>query len=101
MVTIKRNTLISICNKIREKLGIDKKYNSLEIPEGIEYVFNAGVKSAYDEFWDNFQQNGNRTIYSCSFGSGWKAENFKPKYFLHNESILSSFFGVINSFPYL
>ncbi len=35
----------------------------------------------YDEFWDVFQQNGERTNYSYGFaGRGWTPENFKPKY---------------------
>lgn len=39
-----------------------------------------GKKDAYDEFWDDFQKNGTRTMYNFSFGCGWNADNFKPKY---------------------
>ena len=40
-----------------------------------------GRKSQCDEFWDDFQQNGERTVYSYGFaGVGWSDENFKPKY---------------------
>lgn len=45
--------------------------------EGVE----AGKKSQYDEFWDNYQDKGARAKYSCGFsGYGWNNKNFKPKY---------------------
>lgn len=51
------------------------------IAENQERVFEAGKKSQYDEFWDSFQQNGNRTAYDNGFsGICWNSENFKPKY---------------------
>lgn len=55
------------------------------IAEKIQSVFNAGVtkgkQSAYDEFWDKFQQNGNRTNYQNGFsGYGWTVDTFKPKH---------------------
>ena len=43
-------------------------------------VYEAGQKSEYDRFWDEFQQNGNRTNYSAAFSALWTAEIFKPKY---------------------
>lgn len=40
-----------------------------------------GKKSADNEFWDLFQQNGNRTNYQSAFaGYGWTVDTFKPKY---------------------
>jgi hypothetical protein len=40
-----------------------------------------GRKSAYDEFWDTFQGNGDRYLYWGAFaGSGWDDVTFKPKY---------------------
>lgn len=40
-----------------------------------------GKKSAYDEFWDDYQQNGNLTDYANAFsGRGWTDKNFNPKY---------------------
>lgn len=45
---------------------------------------NVNVKSEdsyYDTFWDNYQQNGERTDYRSAFyRDGWTEENFKPKY---------------------
>ena len=54
-----------------EPLGFEEGKN-----EGIEQ----GKKDAYDEFWDDFQQNGTRNSYISCFGSGWTANTFKPKY---------------------
>lgn len=52
--------------------GYDQGYTA-----GVE----AGKKSQYDEFWDAYQENGNRTVYEFAFaGKGWTDETFKPKY---------------------
>ena len=48
--------------------------------DGMEEGYYVGKKDAYDEFWDDFQQNGTRTMYNFSFGCGWIPDNFKPKY---------------------
>ena len=51
------------------------------IAENEQKVYEAGKKSEYDAFWDEFQQNGNRTHYSLGFaGYGWNENNLKPKY---------------------
>lgn len=52
--------------------------------------FEAGQKSEYDRFWDNYQQNGQRTNYQNAFsGKGWTVETFKPKYDItSNESYM-------------
>jgi len=43
--------------------------------------FEAGKQAEYDRFWDNYQQNGERTNYFGAFsGSAWSKETFKPKY---------------------
>jgi hypothetical protein len=65
----------------------------LKIDEGVEktkalnteleqtlYGTDTGGKSFYDEFWDNMQNNGNRTDYSYAFGSHWNNTTLKPKY---------------------
>lgn len=45
-------------------------------------VYEAGKKSAYDEFWDTFQWDGTRTYYQIyAFAQGgWSFDNFYPKY---------------------
>ena len=46
------------------------------IAENMPKVYQAG----YDKFWDEYQDNGNRTNYTDAFaGRGWY-EAFKPKY---------------------
>ena len=56
-----------------------------KIAEDMPKVYEAGVaegkKTAYDEFWDAYQQNGNRENYGNAFaGVGWNAQTFRPKY---------------------
>lgn len=36
--------------------------------------------SYYDTFWDNFQNNGIRTVYDQAFRTPWNDNIFKPKY---------------------
>lgn len=55
------------------------------IAENAPKVFEAGKKSQYDEFWDDFQMNGNRRDYNWAFYSrwrlgGWSNKTFQPKY---------------------
>jgi hypothetical protein len=51
------------------------------IAENVPKVYESGKKSQYDEFWDSFQENGNRNIYSHGFnGGGWTQETLNPKY---------------------
>lgn len=50
------------------------------IAENEQKVYEAGKKSEYDEFWDEFQQNGNRVNYNSAFGGCWNNKIFKPKY---------------------
>lgn len=48
--------------------------------------FEAGKKAEQSDFWDIFQQNGNRKEYSRAFysssraNSGWNDDNYNPKY---------------------
>jgi hypothetical protein len=47
----------------------------------------------YDAFWDNYQQNGNRTDYGMAFyGIGWNDANFKPKYDIIHKVVSNSMF---------
>ena len=48
-------------------------------------VYEAGKNSQYDEFWDNYQQNGSRGSYEGVFsGNAWTEKTFKPKYDIVN-----------------
>lgn len=47
----------------------------------LEAAREEGRQAEYDRFWDNFQQNGNRTRYVYGFaGVCWTKETLKPKY---------------------
>ena len=51
------------------------------IAENEQKVYEAGKKSQYDEFWDTYQTNGQRTNYTYAFsGLGWTDNLYKPKY---------------------
>lgn len=49
--------------------------------EQILYGKDTGGRGFYDEFWDAFQNYGNRVDYNHAFyGLGWDENTFKPKY---------------------
>lgn len=44
-------------------------------------AYDAGKQAEYDRFWDNLQQNGNRTNYTYAFyQKAWTDEIYNPKY---------------------
>lgn len=49
------------------------------IAEKSVMVYEAGKQARYDEFWDDFQDNGNRFNYQYGF-VGWSDKAFYPKY---------------------
>jgi hypothetical protein len=54
-------------------------YNNYQT--GVGHGYSQGKQSAYDEFWDSYQQNGKRTDYRYGFaGSGWTKTTMKPKH---------------------
>ena len=50
------------------------------IAENEQKVYDAGVQSEYDRFWDAFQDNGNRVNYQSAGLYMFTAETFRPKY---------------------
>lgn len=57
-------------------------------------VFNEGKKSQYDEFWDNYQDYGNRTHYYNAFSLyGWTENTYKPKYDIKPTSATNMYWG--------
>ena len=50
------------------------------IADNEQKVYEAGKQAEHSDFWDTFQDNGNRTNYNNVFNSYWNEENFKPKY---------------------
>lgn len=78
---------------IRAKKDFDEVKEDA-LAEGIEQ----GKQAEYDRFWNEFQQNGNRTIYAVAFGSGWNKNNFKPKYSLRPTNAYMMFFSNAGGF---
>lgn len=69
----KDETLNSIIPKLENYLAEDR--------EPYEIGFEAGEKSAYDTFWDKYQDFGRRVVYQYMFcGQGWNSTTFRPKY---------------------
>lgn len=69
----------AIADNIRTCLGTDEKIKPSKFADKISEVYEAGKKSEYDEFWDDYQDYGNRTNYTGAF-SFYSADIFKPKY---------------------
>lgn len=47
----------------------------------IEKYIEQGRQEEWSEFWDGYQENGNRSDYAFAFyGDGWTVNTFKPKY---------------------
>lgn len=52
-----------------------------QLKNDFDDVYDAGKQTAYDEFWDSYQNNG--AAQSCVYmfaGPGWNKNTFKPKY---------------------
>lgn len=51
------------------------------IAENEQKVYDSGKTAEWSQFWDIFQQNGERTNYDKAFASaGWTESTFDPKY---------------------
>ena len=72
--------MTAIADAIRDKTGKTDALTLDNMAEDISRVYESGQKAQYDEFWDNFQDNGNRTNYSRAFGKYWNDAIFNPKY---------------------
>lgn len=72
-------TIVNMYNGV----GADRYQNGYEV----------GEQAEYDRFWDNFQKNGERTLYNSAFGGQWTAEIWKPKYPIRPTNIYMMFFS--------
>lgn len=72
--------LKGIADKFRSKLGTADTINPQNFEDKIDAVYDAAAQKAYDDFWDDFQQNGERTVYEMAFAYEWTNKIFKPKY---------------------
>ena len=67
-----------------------------DFSEKISKVYEAGKQKAYDDFWDEFQENGNRIHYVNAFSFFcWTDKIYKPKYL-----ITAKTYGLKNTFNY-
>lgn len=81
-----------IAAAIRSKTGSTDTFMPTQVPDEIDAVFEAGKKTEYDSFWDSWQEFGNRRDYTNGFcGTGWKDDEFYPKYNLKPYQIVSMF----------
>ena len=71
--------IIPISNTLKKILRYIPKVYNRGCSEGYGWGELHGRKSQYDEFWDAYQDKGNRTDYAYAFAR-WRAEAFKPKY---------------------
>ena len=82
-MSIQQEKFTEIADAIREKTGTTDLIKPSEFASKVNDVYQAGKKSQYDEFWDSFQANGERTRYDFAFGgTGWKQDTLKPKYLI-------------------
>ena len=81
--------MTAIADAIRDKTGSTEKLGLDAMASGIGEVYAAGYAAGqsagggsqigYDEFWDSFQKNGNRTDYTRAF-MYWTDKMYQPKY---------------------
>lgn len=78
-VSVENNTPVEeYPDKIRD---VSLTNFNLGYSEGFFNGEREGRIAQYDEFWDNYQNNGARTKYKGAFaGIGWNDETFIPKY---------------------
>jgi hypothetical protein len=74
------NKLSAIGNAIREKTGKTDLLTLDQMPEEISSIETGGGDSFYNDFWDIYQENGNRVNYDKAFFTWWDNKAFKPKY---------------------
>lgn len=93
--------LKGIADKIRAKLSSSDPINPQDFEDKIDAVYESGKDAQYDEFWDGFQQNGDRAAYEYAFANVWTNEMFKPKYNINvklgNHSNIFSYSNITGS----
>ena len=84
----------AIANNIRACLKTNEKIKPSDFAEKVSEVFEAGKKSQYNKFWDEFQDNGNRRDYSYAFSNA-AIESLIPKYKIVADKIMYAFMGCL------
>lgn len=84
--------MTAIADAIRNVIGVTTPLTLDDMAIGVGEVYNKGGEEGfasgleegkelgYDEFWDNFQNYGNRTDYQVAFSRGFPNEAYNPKY---------------------
>lgn len=89
--------MTALADAVREKTGETALLTLDGITEGVSKAYAAGAeagkKSQYDEFWDNFQDYGKRTDYARAFARGWTDNTFRPKYDIKTGASIAFMFG--------
>lgn len=78
--------LKAIGDAIRKKTGKTDLIPLSDMPNEILNI-SSGGDNYYDEFWNSYQNHGNRESYKNAFGNTyWNNDTFKPKYDLNIRS---------------
>lgn len=73
--------MTAIADAIREKTGGTDLLGLDEMAAGVNEVYEAGIKSEYDRYWDTFQAGGTRRNYWGAFALWfWTDEILDPKH---------------------
>lgn len=89
--SIKKGTLMTMANAVREKIGSSEKMTPHEMIDEIQGIavgdasydegFADGKQAEYDAFWDAFQNYGNPKNYGYVFAyDAFTDETYNPKY---------------------
>ena len=88
---------------IREKTGSEQTYKVSDMASGVNEVYEAGKQKEWNDFWDSFQNYGNRTNYAYAFYNNeysgwfqWNKDTIKPKYDLIPTNANRMFYSVKN-----
>lgn len=77
---VDESSLTRIADACREVFGVTTRFNLMKMASAVRSAKREGINQAYDEFEDNYTENGTRT--RCKYmysGAGWNANTFKPK----------------------
>lgn len=79
LVTAEESPHKKLIRPISDAMSFKTAYSSAQII--VTYKRSYGRYAEWSEFWDGFQQNGERTNYDKAFaGVGWTGGTFDPKY---------------------
>lgn len=78
---IENANALGVANLTEKGVEISEDATTYEIMQNIAQISTGEADTFYNDFWDNYQENGNKTDYSYAFnGKGWNNVSFNPKY---------------------